>query len=162
MHAMHGPFCQRTDLRKTDIHAGENTHGMHAAARHWQRVPSTAIRCCPSRIGGSASRRIAMDMHDVAMGGLASTTTSSVFAPRKETPAAQQGQQHARSSFIQVLAPATAIGHIHATSTLCELKDLLSVHSPSLPCPAIVATRKRGRRSHPGSLWRRRNSTFGG
>ena len=67
LHAMHGPFCQRTDLRKTDIHAGENTHGMHAAARHWQRVPSTAIRCCPSRIGGSASRRIAMDMH-VAMG----------------------------------------------------------------------------------------------
>jgi len=69
MHAMHGPFCQRTDHRKTDIHAGTNTHAMHAAARHWQRVPSTAIRCCcPSRIRGSASRRIAMDMHDVAMG----------------------------------------------------------------------------------------------
>jgi hypothetical protein len=40
---MHGPFCQRTDHRKTDIHAGTNTHAMHAAARHWQRVPSTAI-----------------------------------------------------------------------------------------------------------------------
>jgi len=39
--------------------------------------------------------------HACGHGGLASTTTSA-FAPRKETPAAQQGQHHARSSFIQV------------------------------------------------------------
>lgn len=129
MHACDArPFCQRTDLGKTDsIHAGTNTHGIRSVSPAPALPPPITHRPvlvarCLSVSSGSAHRHVHQYMYVRTCSmcghawGFASTTTTT-FPSLLETPAAPPARQ----------GPAPCM-HVHLSFKYQLLLVLLVLH----------------------------------